>query len=248
MAQDISSIQRDLANLQKQSKQLSDKIKTETDPNKKAILQKKLIDLNVKKAELNKEIEAAVSSIGLGQELELEGFIKWNKYRKLKMTKNKLTEANDTDIDLSKPFAVIAVGGSIGDNKTNYIPKYRGKVYKTFDDVNDAKTYASRYRKMLSKGEKTYYGMSYKVVKLTPSDINSMQTESKLPKNKLTEAEKLKIKKFAKGLVESKNPEFEKMIKDFITSISKKHGYGFNDALQSLAYYLKKMYPEAFNG
>lgn len=151
MAQDISSIQRDLANLQKQSKQLSDKIKTETDPNRKAILQKKLIDLNVKKAELNKEIEAAVSSIGLGQELELEGFSKWNKYKNSKM-------------------------------------------------------------------------------------------------KKLTEAEKLKVKSFAKGLVESKNPEFEKMIKDFITSISKKHGYGFNDALQSLAYYLKKMYPEAFNG
>lgn len=150
MAQDISSVQRDLANLQKQTKQLSDKIKNESDPTRKAILQKKLIDLNVKKAELNKEIESLVSDMGVGQELELEGFTKWNKYKKSKM-------------------------------------------------------------------------------------------------KKLTEAEKLKIKNFAKGLVESNNPEFEKMIHNFITSIAKKYGYGFNDALQSLAYYLKKKYPETFD-
>ncbi len=150
MAQDISSVQRDLANLQKQTKQLSDKIKNEADPTRKAILQKKLIDLNVKKAELNKEIESLVSDMGVGQELELEGFTKWNKYKNTKM-------------------------------------------------------------------------------------------------KKLTEAEKLKIKNFAKGLVESNNPEFEKMIHNFITSIAKKYGYGFNDALQSLAYYLKKKYPETFD-
>ena len=151
MAQDITSVQRDLADLQKQAKQLSDKIKNESDPTRKAILQKKLIDLNTKKANLNKEMEDLVTSIGVGQELEFaEGFTKWNKYKKSKM-------------------------------------------------------------------------------------------------KKLTEAEKLKIKNFAKGLVESNNPEFEKMIHNFITSIAKKYGYGFNDALQSLAYYLKKKYPETFD-
>lgn len=100
MAQDITTVQRDLANLQKQSKQLSDKIKTETDPNRKAILQKKLIDLNTKKANLNKEMEDIVTSIGAGQELELEGFTKWNKYKKGKMSK--LTEAEKLKV---KKFA-----------------------------------------------------------------------------------------------------------------------------------------------
>jgi hypothetical protein len=100
MAQDIATVQRDLANLQKQSKQLSDKIKTETDPNRKAILQKKLIDLNTKKANLNKEMEDIVTSIGAGQELELEGFTKWNKYKKGKMSK--LTEAEKLKV---KKFA-----------------------------------------------------------------------------------------------------------------------------------------------
>lgn len=91
MAQDITSVQRDLADLQKQAKQLSDKIKNESDPTRKAILQKKLIDLNTKKANLNKEMEDLVTSIGVGQELEFaEGFTKWNKYKKSKM--KKLTE------------------------------------------------------------------------------------------------------------------------------------------------------------
>ena len=91
MAQDITSVQRDLADLQKQAKQLSDKIKNESDPTRKAILQKKLIDLNTKKANLNKEMEDLVTSIGVGQELEFaEGFTKWNKYKKSKV--KKLTE------------------------------------------------------------------------------------------------------------------------------------------------------------
>ena len=102
MAQDIATVQRDLANLQKQSKQLSDKIKTEADPNRKAILQKKLIDLNTKKANLNKEMEDIVTSIGAGQELEFaEGFTKWNKYKKTR-NKMKLTEAEKLKI---KKFA-----------------------------------------------------------------------------------------------------------------------------------------------
>ena len=97
MAQDITTVQRDLANLQKQSKQLSDKIKNESDPNRKAILQKKLIDLNTKKANLNKEMEDIVTSIGAGQELEFaEGFTKWNKYKKSKV--KKLTESEKLKI------------------------------------------------------------------------------------------------------------------------------------------------------
>lgn len=97
MAQDITAVQRDLANLQQQAKQLSDKIKNESDPNRKAILQKKLIDLNTKKANLNKEMEDLVTSIGVGQELEFaEGFTKWNKYKKSKM--KKLTEAEKLKI------------------------------------------------------------------------------------------------------------------------------------------------------
>lgn len=97
MAQDITGVQRDLADLQKQAKQLSDKIKNESDPNRKAILQKKLIDLNTKKAKLNKEMEDLVTSIGVGQELEFaEGFTKWNKYKKSKV--KKLTEAEKLKI------------------------------------------------------------------------------------------------------------------------------------------------------
>lgn len=63
---------------------------------------------------------------------------------------------------------------------------------------------------------------------------------------KLTLKEKKLVKEYAKKLTESVNPEFEKMIHNFISSIAKKHGYGFNDALQALAYYLKKKYPQTF--
>lgn len=78
-----------------------------------------------------------------------------------------LTEENDESIDLSKPYAVIVKGGSIGGSRENYLPQYGGTIVATFDTVEDAKKYASGRRKMLSPGDRSYYKMTYNVVKNT---------------------------------------------------------------------------------
>lgn len=87
----------------------------------------------------------------------------------------KILKENEDEISLNKPFAVIVIGGSIGQSRKNYIDKYKGYVTATFETPEEAKDYAKRFRKLLSKGEKSYYGMNYKAVKLTPSDINHLQ-------------------------------------------------------------------------
>jgi hypothetical protein len=53
---------------------------------------------------------------------------------------------------------VVALGGSIGSNQP--------RVIREFEDHSEAKDYAKRMRSYLSVGEKKYYGMTYKVVKV----------------------------------------------------------------------------------
>lgn len=78
----------------------------------------------------------------------------------------KVLKEADT-IDKTKPYGVIATGGSIGSSRSdNYMSKYRGRLVATFDDANEAKEYAKRMKTYLTPGEKKYYMMSYKVVKL----------------------------------------------------------------------------------
>jgi hypothetical protein len=53
---------------------------------------------------------------------------------------------------------VVALGGSIGSKQP--------RVIREFEDHNVAKDYAKRMRSYLSVGEKKYYSMTYKVVKV----------------------------------------------------------------------------------
>ena len=57
--------------------------------------------------------------------------------------------------ELIESFEVYQKGGSIGEKP--------GKAIATFDDEQDAKDKAKRMNKLLSPGEKKYYGISYKV-------------------------------------------------------------------------------------
>lgn len=51
-------------------------------------------------------------------------------------------------------FNVIRTGGSIG--------QAQKAIVKSFDNNIEAKDYAKRMRKMLSPGERKYYGITYK--------------------------------------------------------------------------------------
>ncbi len=69
------------------------------------------------------------------------------------------------EIDLSKPFSVVEKGGPIGSNNKDYFPQLGGTIIKTFDNAEEAKEYAKRRRNQLTPGEKSYYRMTYTVVK-----------------------------------------------------------------------------------
>lgn len=87
---EISSIQRQLALLQRQIKDLAGKIKLETDPDKKGILSKKLIDLNTKRKKLDQEMEDAVTALHSSDELVTnEGFVRWRHYIKQRILEHK---------------------------------------------------------------------------------------------------------------------------------------------------------------
>lgn len=55
-------------------------------------------------------------------------------------------------------YKVILTGGSIGTIHTS--------VGAEFDNKQDASDYAKRMNKILTKGEKSYYKMKYKIVKV----------------------------------------------------------------------------------
>lgn len=75
------------------------------------------------------------------------------------------------DIDINKPYGVVSYGGSIGSHKKGYFNKKNGKLIATFDDEKEAKEKAKRMNSVLSKGEKSYYGMRYSAVKIKPKDF-----------------------------------------------------------------------------
>lgn len=70
-------------------------------------------------------------------------------------------------------YAVVEKGGSIGGPNSDTIPG-KGKLVKTFMTNDEAKEYALKRRKGLSKGEKGYYKMSYSAIKITDSIRKSL--------------------------------------------------------------------------
>ena len=77
--------------------------------------------------------------------------------------KNQEQGLNESE-DLSKEFAVVERGGNIG-SQSNYVPQFKGRIVKTFDTAEEAKEYAKQRRSGLSPGEKSYYKMTYVVVR-----------------------------------------------------------------------------------
>lgn len=76
----------------------------------------------------------------------------------------------ENELDLNKPYGVVEKGGYIGSSKKNYIPQYSGRLIKTFATAEEAKEYAKRKKSALSPGEKSYYKISYSVIK-TPKKL-----------------------------------------------------------------------------
>lgn len=74
-------------------------------------------------------------------------------------------------------YAVIRTGGSIGEidnaDRGGYLYNkggVKGIIVKKFDDPEEAKKYAKDMRRYLTPGERSYYGMGYKTVKLESMD------------------------------------------------------------------------------
>lgn len=109
----------------------------------------------------------------------------------LETNKRKRINEKSGDIDLSNDFALIQTGGSIGSSKGSYyIPAYSalpngGTIVKTGNDKDDLKDEAKRRRKILSKTDKKYYGLGYKVVEISKSLKKSLETTGKVGESKL---------------------------------------------------------------
>jgi hypothetical protein len=75
------------------------------------------------------------------------------------------------------PFALVRIGGSIGDRAT--YPVFAGggnmgSIIETGNDKEALQEKATRMRKSLSPGERKYYGLNYKVIELTPRKIKEI--------------------------------------------------------------------------
>ena len=78
-------------------------------------------------------------------------------------TKEKI---ENSDIDMTKPFALVFAGGTIS-NKIDYLIDNQCRVLKqTFASQEEAKTTAKCWNKMLSPGKKGYNRMKYSAVKM----------------------------------------------------------------------------------
>jgi hypothetical protein len=95
---------------------------------------------------------------------------------KEKLTESKLREIIKEEIEMFNEeenniqYTVVLFGGSIGDKPIRSIRDLIGKSIidnkKIFNNIDDAKEKAKRMNKILSPGEKKYYRMKYKVVKV----------------------------------------------------------------------------------
>jgi hypothetical protein len=79
-------------------------------------------------------------------------------------------------VNLSNQFALVLVGGSIGATKTFpiFVGRDMGSIVETGDDKDALVSVKNQRNKTLSPGEKSYYGMSYKVIELTKSKVKQI--------------------------------------------------------------------------
>jgi hypothetical protein len=95
-------------------------------------------------------------------------------------------ELNEGAVDLSKQFALVRTGGSIGTRNSFpiFVGRDMGNVIETGDDKDALVAMKSRMNKSLSPGDKKYYGISHKVVELTNgkrkqiNDLIALQNKS----------------------------------------------------------------------
>jgi hypothetical protein len=93
-----------------------------------------------------------------------------------------LNESIDIDNHL---YAIGRTGGSIGSPKNNSFTSsgnYFTIVY-TGDDKDDLKDRLKRYNKSLTAGEKSYYGIKYKLFEITPALKKQIQQTNSLMNN-----------------------------------------------------------------
>lgn len=81
-----------------------------------------------------------------------------NKIKSMRIIK----EANDNQ------FAVVLIGGSIGEKRVSRLNQLAGMKIMDSDlfSINQAKEKANRMNKLLSPGEKKYYGLKYVVAEV----------------------------------------------------------------------------------
>ena len=84
-----------------------------------------------------------------------------------------------TEINLSEKFALVRKGGSIGTISRITVPVFvtggrQGEVLKTGNNKEVLQAEAKQLRKYLSSTEKSYYGLGYTVVELTPAKIKEI--------------------------------------------------------------------------
>ncbi len=89
-----------------------------------------------------------------------------------KLSRESITE--DSETTNSDLFGVFSTGGSIGSNDNNNLRAWNGnksgQLVKVFHSSAEAQDYAKALRKSLSKGERSYYGMTYFIKKLSKKD------------------------------------------------------------------------------
>jgi len=86
-------------------------------------------------------------------------------------------QLNEATVDLKHKYALVRIGGSIGEGAPYPIWAKGGigTVIETGDDFETLKAEAARRRKGLSPGEKKHYGMSYTAIELTPYKVKGIQ-------------------------------------------------------------------------
>lgn len=93
-----------------------------------------------------------------------------------RMDESKSAPIFEGSINLNNQFALVLVGGSIGATKTFpiFVGRDMGSIIETGDDKDALVSVKNQRNKTLSPGEKTYYGMSYKVIELTKGKVKQI--------------------------------------------------------------------------
>jgi hypothetical protein len=100
---------------------------------------------------------------------------------------------NEGEINYNKDkYALVLCGGSLGDRCGFhlFVGRNMATVLSTSDDKESLVEDKKRRNKQLTPGEKSYYGMSYKVVEITPSVIKMIDyLKAQQDKDKVEEVE-----------------------------------------------------------